>query len=61
MVRREGELSTFRIDNGWPHQVALPEAVSLGKTNDVVRDFCVAKKNRLCGSTSSGGFLALRM
>jgi hypothetical protein len=40
MVRRKGEMSTFQIDNGWPFQVALPEAVSLGKANDVVRDFC---------------------
>jgi hypothetical protein len=40
MTRRKGEMSTFQIDNGWPYQVALPEAVSLGKANDVVRDFC---------------------
>ena len=33
-------MGTFQIDNGWPHQVALPAAVSLGKANDVVRDFC---------------------
>ena len=40
MVRRKGELSNYRIDAGWPYQVALPEAVSVGKANDVVRDFC---------------------
>lgn len=40
MVRRKGELSSYRIDSGWPYQVALPEAVSLGKANNVVREFC---------------------
>jgi hypothetical protein len=46
MVRRKGEMSTFQIDNGWPFQVALPEAVSLGKANDVVRDFCAYRSVR---------------
>lgn len=46
MARRKGELSSYRIDSGWPYQVALPEAVSLGKANDVVREFC--KELSLC-------------
>lgn len=46
MVRRKGELSKHQIDEGWPYQVALPEVVSLGKANDVVREFC--KELSLC-------------
>ena len=40
MVRRKGEMSTFQIDNGWPHQVALAQRLTTGKTLDVVHDFC---------------------
>ncbi len=28
-----------KIDNGWPYQIALAEEVTVGKANDVVRDF----------------------
>lgn len=40
MVRRKGELSSYQIDNGWPYQVALTAALTTGKNNDVVREFC---------------------
>jgi hypothetical protein len=40
MVYRKGELSSAGIDRGWPHQVALPAAVSLNGGYNVVRAFC---------------------
>ena len=40
MVRRKGELSKYQLDGNWPYQVALAEAVTLGKANDVAREFC---------------------
>lgn len=40
MSRRKGEMSKFAIDNGWPHQVALPSRKLLGPDYVVVHDFC---------------------
>ena len=40
MVYRKGELSTAMIDTNWPHQVALPENVSLNNGYKAVDAFC---------------------
>lgn len=40
MARRKGEMNGQRIDDGWPHQVALPASASTGKGYDVVHGFC---------------------
>jgi hypothetical protein len=39
-VLRNGELSKYQLDGNWPYQVAIAEAVTIGKANDVVREFC---------------------
>lgn len=46
MSRRKGEMNKLRIDSGWPHQVAIPAYVSMGKGYDVVHGFC--KNLSLC-------------
>lgn len=48
MARRKGELSRFRIDQGWPHQIALPEHATTGKNLDRVHAFCKDKNLSLC-------------
>lgn len=40
MVTRKGELTSKRIDNWWPHQVALPASLTSGKAYDEAREFC---------------------
>jgi hypothetical protein len=40
MVYRKGELSPAGIDRGWPHQVALPSAVSLNGGYQDIHTFC---------------------
>ena len=37
--RRRGELSSARIDRGWPHQIALPESVTRGRNYVTIRYF----------------------
>ncbi|WP_409560219.1 hypothetical protein [Hyphomicrobium sp. MC8b] len=48
MARRKGELSRFGIDQGWPHQVSLPEHATTGKNLDRVHAFCKDKNLSLC-------------
>ena len=40
MVYRKGELNPGRIDSGWPHQVALPESVVVGRNSMIMHRFC---------------------
>lgn len=40
MVYRKGELSSGRIDRDWPHQVALPSEVVLGRNGEIIDRFC---------------------
>ncbi|MGA8614369.1 MAG: hypothetical protein WB760_22385 [Xanthobacteraceae bacterium] len=40
MTRRKGELSGASIDQGWPHQVALPASASKGGGYKTIHDFC---------------------
>lgn len=40
MGRRKGEFSTFQLDGGWPHQVALASRLTTGKTHEALCDFC---------------------
>lgn len=40
MTRRKGEFNRFKIDSGWPHQVALPASASAGKGYNVIHGFC---------------------
>jgi hypothetical protein len=46
MVYRKGELSSAMVDTGWPHQVAVPESVSLDNGYKAVDAFC--KELSLC-------------
>lgn len=46
MVRRKGELSPADVNREWPHQVAVPEKISVGPSYKVVHDFC--KELSLC-------------
>ena len=39
-VDRKGELSPAGVDRGWPHQVALPAAVSFNGGYNVIQAFC---------------------
>ncbi len=40
MVYRKGELNSRRIDQGWPHQVALPAEALYGDRYVAARIFC---------------------
>jgi hypothetical protein len=40
MTRRKGELTPAGIDRGWPHQIALPSELSLGKMGEEQFEFC---------------------
>jgi hypothetical protein len=46
MVYRKGEQSSAMVDTGWPHQVAVPESVSLNNGYKAVDAFC--KELSLC-------------
>ncbi|WP_414462970.1 hypothetical protein [Hyphomicrobium sp. DY-1] len=50
-MRRKGELSRFAMDQGWPHQVALPASATTGKNLDRVHAFC--KELSLCKRNAS--------
>ena len=39
-MRRKGELSPAGIDQGWPHQVALPASASLAGGTKAIHEFC---------------------
>ncbi len=46
MGRRKEELSSARVDQDWPHQVAIPEARAMGANPAIIRAFC--KELSLC-------------
>ena len=48
MVCRQGELSKYAIDSGWPHQVALPTPIP---HLPYIYDWCRAERLSLCQRT----------
>src|SRR4051812_22849468 len=40
MSRRKGELSSFAMDRGWPHQVILPADACTGQNSKIIDEFC---------------------
>lgn len=49
MVYRKGELSRADVDRGWPHQVVVPENISVGPGYKLTHDFCKDQNLSLCG------------
>ena len=51
MTNRKGELTSARIDRGWPYQVALAASQCSGKQREAHDEFCMGLSRCVRGHT----------